>query len=136
MATAAEFAIGQSVVVERHVSLDDVDRFCELSGDTSAIHVDESAAHARNLDGRVAHGVLISSFVSAVIGTELPGDDGIMQSIQMNFRNPVIPPETLVIKAEIIGISAAVGQLTIRVEVRQKTDGTLAATGEVRSLVR
>ncbi|MBM3776036.1 MAG: acyl dehydratase, partial [Acidobacteria bacterium] len=71
--------LGRTAEREIPVTADLIDRFVLLSGDNSAIHVDDAAARARGFRGRVAHGMLLGSLVSAVIGTELPGHIGVLQ---------------------------------------------------------
>jgi len=110
--------------------------FASLSGDKSAIHVDEKAAKLLGFRGKVAHGLLICSWISALVGNELPGDFGIMQNIKFDFRAPLIPPDTIKIHGRIDRISKGVGQLLIVIKVSSCITDKLLATGEVRSIVR
>jgi 3-hydroxybutyryl-CoA dehydratase len=130
-----QFAVGTKVVVERRIVVADIDRFATLSGDTSAIHMDEKAAIARGFSGRVVHGMLLAAWVSAIIGTELPGDCGVLQSANFSFRAPVLPPDVVTITVEITGKSEGVGQLKLAVNI-VRSDGVVAMTGDLRSIVR
>ena len=127
------FAVGDSVTIERAISVADIDSFAELSGDTSAIHM--STVTERGFNGRVAHGLLLGAWVSAIIGTQLPGDCGVLQTINLAFRAPVIPPDVLKITVAVTGKSEAVGQLKLSIKI-ERNDGVVAATGEARSIVR
>jgi acyl dehydratase len=129
------FAAGDSVTIEQAIGVGDIDRFAELSGDTSAIHMSADAAAYRGFSGRVAHGMLLGAWVSAVIGTRLPGDCGVLQTINFAFRAPVIPPDMLKITVSVAGKSEAVGQLKLSIRV-ERSDGVVAATGEARSIIR
>jgi acyl dehydratase len=129
------FAIGDSVTVRQPVRIDDVDRFAALSGDTSAIHMSADAAVARGFEGRITHGVLLAAWVSSIIGTKLPGDCGVLQSINLAFRAPVIPPDELQITVAVTGKSEAVSQLKLSIKI-ERSDGVLAATGEARSILK
>ncbi len=97
------FAVGDSVTIERAISVEDIDRFAELSGDRSAIHMSAEAAAERGFSGRVGHGLLLGAWVSSIIGTRLPGDCGILQTIAFAFRAPVIPPDMLKITISVTG---------------------------------
>jgi acyl dehydratase len=130
-----QFAVGDSVTVEQPVRAGDIDRFADLSGDTSAIHMSADAAASRGLGGRVAHGLLLGSWVSAIIGTRLPGDCGILQTISLAFRAPVVPPDLLKITVAVTGKSEAVGQLKLSIRI-ERSDGVVAATGEARSIIK
>jgi len=57
-----QFAVGDSVTVEQSVRAEDIDRFADLSGDTSAIHMSQMRPASRGLGGRVAHGLLLGSW--------------------------------------------------------------------------
>jgi acyl dehydratase len=131
----AAIQIGDKASVYRDVRLEDLDRFVVISGDSSAIHVSEDAAIARGFKGRVAHGALLTSWVSSIIGTQLPGDGGVLQSISMSFRAPVVPPETIQITVAVSGKSEAVRQLKLSISI-MRSDGVLAASGEARSIVK
>jgi acyl dehydratase len=129
------FAVGDGVTIEQAISVEDIDRFAALSGDTSAIHMSADAAGARGFGGRVAHGLLLGAWVSAIIGTRLPGDCGVLQTINFAFREPVIPPDLLKITVAVAGKSEAVGQLKLSIRI-ERSDGVVAATGEARSIIR
>ena len=132
--TLSELTVGQTDSIEVDVSIEHVDKFLDVSGDHSPIHVDEVFAKERGLGGRIAHGLLIGSFVSQLIGTRLPGCYGIMQSFEIGFRKPLVPPETIRIKGEIINISSSTGQVTIKVSVVGSL-GDLIATAKVKTIV-
>src|SRR5258708_31356883 len=75
----AQLAIGDTFnSAEREVTVEDIERFADLSGDKFYAHMDEAQA-ARNplFAGRVAHGYFLLSaaaglFVAPPCGTELP----------------------------------------------------------------
>ena len=62
-----DLEIGDSIVTDsRTVTLDDIERFADLTGDTFYAHMDDEAAKASPIfDGRVAHGYFV---VSAAAG--------------------------------------------------------------------
>jgi 3-hydroxybutyryl-CoA dehydratase len=71
-------------VTEHHVQL-----FGEATGDFNPVHFDEDFARKTVFRGRVAHGVLSMGFISAVIGTKLPGQGTIFVSASLVFKTPV-----------------------------------------------
>jgi acyl dehydratase len=129
------FVVGDSVTIEQTIRVEDIDRFAELSGDMSAIHMSADAAASRGFRGRVAHGLLLGAWVSAVVGTRLPGDCGVLQTITFAFRAPVVPPDLLRITVTVTGKSEAVSQLKLSIKI-ERSDGVVAATGEARSIIR
>ena len=51
---------------------------------------------------RIAHGMLVSSFISTILGTKLPGKNTIYLSQNVSFRAPVKIGDTLRVVAEVI----------------------------------
>ena len=77
-------ATTENTVTERHIQL-----FGEATGDMNPVHFDENYARKTIFRGRVAHGVLSISFISAVMGTKLPGEGTIFVSASIVFKTPV-----------------------------------------------
>ena len=73
-----------NIVTERHIQL-----FGEATGDMNPVHFDEDYARKTIFRGRVAHGALSVGFISAVMGTRLPGDGTIFVSASIVFKTPV-----------------------------------------------
>lgn len=109
-----------------------IDRFVDLTGDRSAIHVDDEAARERGFRGRVAHGMLLGSLVSALLGTELPGDNGVLQQVKLSFRNPCYVGDRLELRLQVSEYVASVRVLILDVLIRNQ-DGMTVATGKVQS---
>ena len=78
------------------VSARDIELFGEASGDRNPVHFDEEYAKTTVFKGRVAHGVLTISFISAVLGNEMPGPGTIFLSATVNFKAPVRIGDTVV----------------------------------------
>lgn len=109
-----------------------VDRFVEVSGDSSPLHVDDAAARAAGYRGRVVHGMLLGSLVSSVIGTQLPGEVGVLQEIEFSFRNPCYIGDEITIDVTVLEFHEALQLLFCKVEVRNRS-GLLLAKGQFRS---
>lgn len=71
------------------VSERDVELFGEVSGDKNPVHFDQAFAEGTIFKGRIAHGVLSASFISTVIGMQLPGPGTIFLSLTTRFVAPV-----------------------------------------------
>ena len=133
--TISDYKVGDSATIVKKVNKSDIERFAAMSGDMSAIHVDDKAAKILGFKGKVAHGLLIGSWISALIGNDLPGDFSIMQNFKLDFRAPLVPPDTIEISGRVQRISKGVGQLHIMIEVRSSDTNKILATGEVRSII-
>jgi oxepin-CoA hydrolase/3-oxo-5,6-dehydrosuberyl-CoA semialdehyde dehydrogenase len=93
-----ELEIGETLITEkRTITLEDVERFAELSGDKFYAHMDEDAAKANGIfEGRVAHGYFIVSaaaglFVEPELGPVL-ANYGLEN---LRFTKPVYPGDTI-----------------------------------------
>lgn len=84
-----DFTIGQSASLKKVFKSDEVMAFAELSLDMNPIHLDESYAEHSRFGRRIVHGFLVGSLISAVFGTQLPGEGAIYLHQEMNFKRPV-----------------------------------------------
>lgn len=84
-----DLSVGQSASYTRTVTESDVQKFGEVSGDFNPLHFDETYAKATVFRGRIAHGVLSLSFISTVLGTQLPGAGAIFLGATVRFKSPV-----------------------------------------------
>jgi 3-hydroxybutyryl-CoA dehydratase len=87
---------GMSQSFSKTVSERDIELFGEVSGDHNPVHFDEDYAKTTVFKGRVAHGVLSISYISAVLGNEIPGPGTIFLSATVNFKAPVRIGDTVV----------------------------------------
>jgi len=67
----------------------DIQLFGEVSGDTNPVHFDEDFARTTPFKTRIAHGMLSASYISTVLGMEMPGPGTIFMSLTTRFKAPV-----------------------------------------------
>jgi|SRR5580698_6547306 3-hydroxybutyryl-CoA dehydratase len=91
-----DLIVGQSESLSRTVTEREIQLFGEATGDLNPVHFDEAYARKTLFRGRIAHGALSIGFVSAVIGTELPGPGTILLSANIDFKAPVRIGDTVV----------------------------------------
>jgi 3-hydroxybutyryl-CoA dehydratase len=84
-----DLTVGQSAEITRVVESRDLTAFAEVSGDTNPVHLDEDYAKTTPFQGRIAHGMLSAAYISAVLGTRLPGPGAIYLTQTLKFRRPV-----------------------------------------------
>ena len=80
---------GMSASFTRTVAERDIALFGEVSGDMNPVHFDEAYAQSTVFKGRVAHGLLGVSYISAVLGMDMPGPGTIFVSLTTRFKAPV-----------------------------------------------
>ena len=84
-----DISVGQSAEIAHTVTDGDIRAFAEVSGDSNPVHLDDAYAAATPFKTRIAHGMLSGAYISAVMGTRLPGPGAIYISQTMTFRRPV-----------------------------------------------
>lgn len=97
-------AVGDAA--ERDVLVDDarIRAFGDASGDENPLHFDDAYAAGTPFGGRIAHGLLTASFVSALIATELPGPGSVYLGQSLRFRAPVRPGDVVRVRVEVTAV--------------------------------
>ena len=93
----SELEIGSTEEFSQAVTSKDIDKYIEICGDISPIHIDGDFAKSHGFNDRVVHGLLTSSLYSTLIGVYLPGENALLQSIDIKFKSPVYPDDELVV---------------------------------------
>ncbi|HDX9580302.1 MaoC family dehydratase [Bacillus cytotoxicus] len=94
--------IGDQASLTKTISNEEIVTFAKLTGDVNPIHLLDSFAKTTMFKERIAHGMLVSSFISTILGTKLPGKNTIYLSQNIAFRAPVKIGDTLRVVAEVI----------------------------------
>jgi len=109
----SKFQIGQKASLEKVFTDDDVRTFAKISLDANPVHLNDEYAKNTIFKGRIVHGFLSGSLISAIIGTILPGEGTIYLNQTMNFRKPVRIGEKIKATVEIVGIKEEKNILTL-----------------------
>ena len=96
--TFADLAVGMTVSIENTVSEQDVIDFARISGDYNPLHMDEDYAKTTQFKGRIAHGALSASYISAILGNDLPGPGAVFMELNLKFVRPVRIGDTVVVQ--------------------------------------
>jgi 3-hydroxybutyryl-CoA dehydratase len=99
--------VGQTASFRKTVTETDVVLFAGVTGDTNPAHLDQVWAEQSSFGGRIAHGMLSAGFISAVLGTRLPGPGTIYLEQSLRFTRPVRIGDTVTATAEIVEIIPA-----------------------------
>lgn len=123
-----ELAIGQSAELVREITEERIQRFAEASDDFNPLHLDEDFASRTPYRGRIAHGLLSASFVSAVVGTMLPGPGAIYLNQTLTFHKPVRIGDVVTGKVTVTAIDPESARVTLKTECL--VDGEPVLDGE------
>jgi 3-hydroxybutyryl-CoA dehydratase len=90
-----DLCVGMSASFSKTITEADLVLFAAVSGDNNAMHVNEEFAAATPFGGRIAHGMLTASVISAAIANRMPGPGTVYLGQNLRFRAPVRPGETV-----------------------------------------
>lgn len=99
------------------VTAEMMQKFCDITGDVSPIHVDEAYAKARGHAGRVVYGMLCAGLFSTLAGVYLPGETCLLHSVDVKFAKPVYIGDTLTVRGRVGEVSEAFRQITVKVDI-------------------
>ncbi len=94
--------VGQAAEFSKTVTESDVVLYAGITGDFNPAHVDEVQASTSRFGGRIAHGLLSAGFISACMGTRLPGPGTIYLSQSLKFTRPVRIGDTVTARVEVL----------------------------------
>lgn len=86
--TWEEIQLGQKARLEVRLTAELVDAFARLTGDVNPLHMSPEFARRKGFGDRLVHGLLASSFFSAIVGTMLPGRDCILHYARFDYKKP------------------------------------------------
>ncbi|MEO0438086.1 MAG: MaoC family dehydratase [Pseudomonadota bacterium] len=93
--------VGQQQELNKTLSEADIDAFAHASGDRNPIHLDREYAQAQGFKDRIAHGMLLASWISAMLAERLPGPGTVYLRQGLEFRRPALPGDSLKISLTI-----------------------------------
>ncbi|MEY4448926.1 MAG: hypothetical protein RLZZ433_1941 [Pseudomonadota bacterium] len=92
-----EITVGQSARLMRTLTVEDIQAFAAVSGDTNPAHLDPEYANDTLFHGVIAHGMWGGALISALLGTEFPGPGTIYLQQDLHFTKPVRIGDTLTV---------------------------------------
>jgi 3-hydroxybutyryl-CoA dehydratase len=129
-----ELAEGQSAEFSKTVTEADVVLFAGITGDLNPAHIDDVAASESRFGGRIAHGMLVASFISTVLGMRLPGPGTIYLSQSLRFTVPVRLGDTVTARVEVAELVHAKRRARLLTTVRNQR-GETVVDGEATVMV-
>ena len=102
-----DLKIGMHSQLTKQITDRDIELFAEVSTDHNPVHLDDEFAKGTMFKGRIAHGMITASLISAIIGEQLPGHGTIYLGQTLKFMAPVRPGDTVVARVEVTKIDAS-----------------------------
>ena len=123
-----DIEIGMTRYLQKQITDRDIELFAEVSTDRNPVHLDDAYARDTIFEGRIAHGILTASLISAVIGEQLPGHGTVYLSQSLKFMAPVRPGDLVVAEVKVAAIDHARRRVTL--ETHCAVGDTVVLRGE------
>lgn len=127
--TINELNLGDRAEFTKTVSESDVYLYAGVTGDFNPAHINEPYAEKTFFKTRIAHGMLPAGFISAILGTRLPGPGTVYMGQTLKFRAPVLIGDTITASAEVMEIIADKNRVRLKTTCENQ-DGVVVLDGE------
>jgi phosphate acetyltransferase len=130
--TFEEINVGDTAVLERTLTEQDITLFAVMSGDINPAHVDPEYAMSSRFREVIGHGMWSGALISTVLGTDFPGPGTIYLGQSLRFRRPVKVGDTITINVTAKEKDATKGKVVLDTEcVNQDGEVVVSGTAEV-----
>jgi 3-hydroxybutyryl-CoA dehydratase len=122
-------SLGAHATLSRRIMEHDIALFAEVSGDRNPVHLDAEYAERSLFGNRIAHGFLIGSLISALLGNVLPGPGSIYLGQTLKFLAPVYIGDEVTVLVKVVALREEKRIVTLHTECSNQ-HGTLVLSGE------
>lgn len=130
----SQIQTGDSAHLSKIVTAQEIEAFASVSGDYNPLHMDPAFASRTTFQRRVAHGMLVASYVSTLIGMRLPGAGALWARQNFQWLAPVFIGDRVDLTLTVTHKS--MGTRTLAVEIKAlNQDGKMVMQGEGSILV-
>lgn len=126
IADISDLCIGQRCTRSVLIGERELRAFIALTGDNAPLHTDDRAATLRGFEGRVAHGMLVGSFYSGILGCDLPGPNTVVSNISLDMLKPVYEGDLLTYCVAVERLSEAVRSVRLALSATNQRDETVS----------
>ena len=130
-----ELSVGMKASTSKTITEADVLLFSGVSTDTNPLHISDEAAKKGMFGKRIAHGMLVGSLISAVLGTKLPGEGTIYMGQELKFRRPVFLGDCITAEVEVAELNAE-RHIVILNTTCTNQDGVAVITGKATVMLK
>jgi 3-hydroxybutyryl-CoA dehydratase len=123
-----DLRVGMSAMFAKTITEADIVLFAAVSGDNNAIHINEEFAASTRFKGRIAHGMLSASVISAAIANKMPGPGAIYVSQSLRFKAPVRAHDT--VRATVTVMEMIPGRFRVLLSTVCTVGGLVVIEGE------
>ncbi len=123
-----DLSVGTARERTQRLGAEEIEAFAALTGDRNPVHLDAAYAEGTRFKGRIAHGMLTASLISAVLGMDLPGPGAIYLSQTLAFKRPVRLGDEVTARVSVTAIDHETGR--VRLATQCLVAGKVVVDGE------
>lgn len=127
--TIDELKIGEKELFAKTIAESDVYLYAGITGDLNPAHINDEYASNTFFKTRIAHGMLTAGFISAIIGTRLPGPGTIYIGQNLKFKAPVRIGDTITAVVKVTEIIKEKNRVKMKTTCVNQ-EGTVVLDGE------
>ena len=124
----ADIRVGDAYEFSKTLTRADGAAFAKGSGDYNPLHTDRRFGARSRFKKNVAHGMLVTSFFSALVGMYCPGERSLYLGQTARFFKPVFYGDRIRIKGLVLAKSEVAQTVRLKTEAWRK--GTKVVDGE------
>lgn len=116
----SDINIGDSTEFEVNITPDMLNKFIGITGDDNRLHTDQTYAKSLGFSNNIAHGMLVASHFSRLVGRFFLGDKNLYLSQKIDFRRPVYLNQVVIVYGNVLSKSESFKTLNIETIVYDK----------------
>jgi 3-oxoacyl-[acyl-carrier protein] reductase len=117
--------VGDKASLTKTITENDVEAFAAASGDYNPLHMETDFARTTSFQQRVVHGMLVASYVSTLVGMQLPGPGALWTQQSFRWSAPVFIGDTLQVTLEVTHKSEGSRTIVLKVAARNQHGNTV-----------
>lgn len=122
-----EIKVGDVFSFEKIVDVELVKKFAEISEDFSPLHVDAGYGKSSEFGGNIAHGALLGSLFSALVGMLCPGEKALYLSQTLNFKKALPVGSRVVVEGRVVNKSDAARLIELETLIKNSSGETVVS---------
>ena len=127
-----EINVGDTFEFNKVLTVQDVDRYADLTGDHNPLHCDEEYALSTEFKNRVVHGMLAGSLFSTLVGMVCPGKKNLYLTQSLKFKSPIYPNSELTIRGKILKKIDGLKVIVITTEILVRGETVIEGEAKVK----
>lgn len=120
-----DIEVGQVFSFKRLVDEPLNNQFAELTGNLNPLHFDSEYADKTVFKGRIAYGMLLASFFSALLGMLCPGEKSLCLSQTIYFKKPLFLGRNIIVEGTVLSKSDATQTVEMATRIKDEDGATV-----------